>query len=815
MIGAIDRTTGKFTSIKYAVKGNEYQCICCNEKLIFRAGEINIPHFSHSPDTNCNGESYQHKLAKYLLKYILENNIELVIINGCHECDSQLKTSIINLTVGPIVYKHVELEYHYDSTRKSADVAMVLDNDCIIFEVCKSNPTDEENRQHKNIKHWFEIDANEIINKYNNLLDSDSIELQCIRKCSKCKEEHNKKIIKEEENKKENNECGKCKEEHNKKIIKEEENKKENNECGKIYVNQRGAGSGKTYESVQILNSTDSRFTEKDTYIYLTKMHSAKDVILDEIKSQEKNGILNNIKSFYTNTENKQYVINYNIVKNNKLITVIIGTIDSFNYAVVDKYNIKQNFNYFDSIVESIKINNVCINNNGVINYAKTKQFLNEKCLVIIDEAQDLCVTYIEAFDTIVTNTNIDVYVIGDKLQSISGDFNIITEILNKNHKLKSKIIPNFGTNKVMRFHNNNLKKFVNDIIPFGKYGLEEIKNICTSNCCKYEHEDEIIPYNIFPSLNIYSRDGNLIKIIYKIIKNMEIEVTRYNYLPDNFMFIFPFITKNTFADLLALHVNEFWISKFNDINYTRNIEEKDIDINKYINANYYTYIHRSNENEPIDLKISEFATRMLSIHSSKGLGCEVVFVMGITESTLKTFSKGSELIYDSLLHVALTRVKKSIYVGIVCNNDDIHKKFYNLITNDDSIEPILNIKNTIKLTYISNDINDDSNYFKYINDNFIEANNYKELIPNIKSHNQIIDYGHHMIRYGVFRYFFMLNLIGNFNNASYNSQYITILRNLSEIKLYEYDTFKDYTNALKSLDESIKKRIQYVPYLY
>lgn len=48
-----------------------------------------------------------------------------------------------------------------------------------------------------------------------------------------------------------------------------------------LYYNQRGAGCGKTYESIQLLNKND-RFQHKKKFIYLTKMHSAKDVIRKE-----------------------------------------------------------------------------------------------------------------------------------------------------------------------------------------------------------------------------------------------------------------------------------------------------------------------------------------------------------------------------------------------------------------------------------------------------------------------------------------------------------------------------------------------------
>ncbi|MBC1434787.1 competence protein CoiA family protein [Paenilisteria rocourtiae] len=52
---------------------NQYTCGCCEEKLILKAGEINIPHFSHLASSKCRfaseGESERHLSGK---KYFLE-----------------------------------------------------------------------------------------------------------------------------------------------------------------------------------------------------------------------------------------------------------------------------------------------------------------------------------------------------------------------------------------------------------------------------------------------------------------------------------------------------------------------------------------------------------------------------------------------------------------------------------------------------------------------------------------------------------------------------------------------------------------------
>ena len=43
--GAIDTNTELYTPPYKATKNTQYKCICCNEFVIFKKGEIKKPHF--------------------------------------------------------------------------------------------------------------------------------------------------------------------------------------------------------------------------------------------------------------------------------------------------------------------------------------------------------------------------------------------------------------------------------------------------------------------------------------------------------------------------------------------------------------------------------------------------------------------------------------------------------------------------------------------------------------------------------------------------------------------------------------------------
>ena len=505
-----------------------------------------------------------------------------------------------------------------------------------------------------------------------------------------------------------------------------------------LYHNQRGAGCGKTYESIQLLASKEE-FQEKTLFIYLTKIHSAKDVIYNEFKEQIKdNKIIPD--EFIDNKNGNQYKIDININKRN--LEIIIGTIDSYIYALGDKS--QNGMNYFSKLLNSIKNGyNDDIEKNGNIKYSRGKYKMNKECLIIIDEAQDLEIDYIEAIVEIMKNTYIDVYLIGDKLQSIWFSKNVYTYLEN-NELPNIKIIKNTGENVVRRFHNNQYIDFVNNIIDFKKFKLPKITGCCDGNC-KYKHENNIKPYYISRQPTIYSNDYDISKVdkyLKDIIGRIEEKVHEYYYLPHNFMFIFPIMKNNYLAMRLKTSLNEYWMKQFlnkdyqekvliNDEYWKDNIE--DINNGK---AFEYSFIHKSDGNKPINLNESKYSTKLLSIHSSKGLGCEVIFLLNLNQISLEILCKDDneeKIIYNSLLHVAITRQKKFIYIGIDNDNqeDNIYKRFYNLF--DDKYEDErLNIKNNIKvdnlIQYINNE--DEKILTKDINfDELIKKDNNKEEI--------------------------------------------------------------------------------------
>ncbi len=571
----------------------------------------------------------------------------------------------------------------------------------------------------------------------------------------------------------------------------------------KIYFNQRGAGCGKTYESIQLLNS-DTIFREKTFFIYLTKMHSAKEVIKKEFMEQLENGKLQNIEEWEDEYHNKQHRITF--TKNEKECKMIIATIDAFMYRLGDKNNTDSDF--FRGIITSIKSGYESSNR---ISMAGTTINLSKQTLIIIDEAQDLSPEYIEAISKKMLTTHYDCYVIGDKLQSIWGENNVFTFLEKNDFLYPIKIVKSIGTNKVRRFHNEKFINFVNNIIDFKKYNLPIIEEICSDKECKYKHINTEEPYKIFEIPTIYTSEKELSKLentLNKIEKYIRDEITNNKYLPNNFMFIFPYLKNNLLANELEPRLQKIWKEIFEDINYYNDVVAK----NKYWKENYdkdkyiqFVYFHKGNEGQSINLRESENASRILSIHASKGSGCEVVFLLGINEQSLHFYSSETgSLQYDSLLHVAITRQKMKLYVGLINNGCDIYRRFNTIakIEHDENIEPLLNnISNHLRLGKISGYCL--LNNFETMNEIFFISSENNKFNSYAKRGNNIVEWGHHIIRNAVFKYRFLSCIYNNEKYDDEKDQFKTILNKITKKKV----TLLTYNEYFKTLDEILKNK--------
>jgi hypothetical protein len=428
----------------------------------------------------------------------------------------------------------------------------------------------------------------------------------------------------------------------------------------KLYIKQNGAGSGKTFNIINMIQNKE--FLHYTQFIYVSKQHSARAIIKDEFLYQYNAGLLN-IKNMIFRDIGKKYIIRYT---NNRGLEccIIISTIDAFMYAIGDKT--VQTFDYFEGIVQSIIDNSV----DDTIHFAGMITCLSET-LYISDESQDLKELYGKALLKIIKETGMSVYAVGDQLQSISNETNAFTYLMRCEYP--KYIEP--AVNICRRFSHPKLVEFVNYMISYSKYKLPVLTSYHTN---VYDNPLTIIFENI--KINMEER-------IDEIMNYYKKEVDENNYLPKDFLVVTPFVSNNPFISCLNSAINEFWIQKYQLETYET-----------------YSVFHKSEIGSSINLDESKETTRIVSIHSSKGDGRNCVFVIGLHETSLKTFSGLRDtLIYDSLLHVAITRMKKKLY--ITCNeNDEIGQRIKNYLLKNDMhcithslfIDPKVNVKNIL-----------------------------------------------------------------------------------------------------------------------
>lgn len=535
-----------------------------------------------------------------------------------------------------------------------------------------------------------------------------------------------------------------------------------------LYIKQQGAGNGKTYGIIQSIDKNED-FILYTSYIIVSKQHSAKSIIFNEFIQQYNNGYLENIINIKEEITNKQYIITYTNKITNKECNIVICTIDSFMYRLKDENYIKKSINQFEAIIQSI-INTINIKDK--IKYNNLNLKLNKETCLIIDETQDLDKNYGEAIIKIMKNSYIDAYIVGDKLQSISIENNAFLYLNNYNddNNLLHKIKYN-DTNICRRFINKKLISFINDKIPFNYYNLKEIEPYKNNN-------DDNNSYEVFDRISInidlLNNENNFNEEINFILEKIKNEIYIYNRIPEDFLIITPFTNNNWFCEGLERAIQELWSNYYNQNNYKQ-----------------YVIFHKSEYGTSINLDDSNDKTRIVSIHTSKGQGRKVVFVIGMTENGLLKFTDGinKNLIYHSLIHVALTRQKEKLYIRLDKNNDDIYKLFKNdIIDNYNKLESNIDLNKFIK--------NYKYNYFNIIYDNFIKNSKYNDfnIIDEIKR-KEIIDTYHHNIRFSCM----YIGLLIQLNNYDNKKQILLILKQLINCDIKKCDNWEEYNKVLET----------------
>jgi superfamily I DNA/RNA helicase len=276
----------------------------------------------------------------------------------------------------------------------------------------------------------------------------------------------------------------------------------------------------------------------------------------------------------------------------------------------------------FTSIIQSIIDGYIESNNINILSYKGSVSIkLNKDICIIIDETQDLPENYASALIKIMRGRYIDLYIVGDKLQSIQYEHNAFN-YFEKDFSYINKICT-IPINKCRRFINQRLVNFCNSVVAFDDYKLPKIE--------PYRFEEETSSTLEFINVDeCHKNRTKLNKNTEKIMEKYKFEVKNNNCQPNDFLFVTPFTKNNVLVESIELAINQYWINKNGDTEYIR-----------------YAIFHKSEAGTSIDTNLSINTTRIVSIHSAKGDGRKIVFVIGCNEISLK---KTDSPLFSSIL---------------------------------------------------------------------------------------------------------------------------------------------------------------------
>ena len=151
---------GVITHIDDATEGCCYKCIECQEILIIKNGGHKRKHFAHKSNSNCDGESYIHKIWKKRIKDIFYSDSPFVIkypvFTYCEEISTcPIKKSVPNLNCNKGWFHELDLKKEYDTCEEEVEYKgfvgdLVLTNskdpekEPLFIEIDYTHPCDEE-----------------------------------------------------------------------------------------------------------------------------------------------------------------------------------------------------------------------------------------------------------------------------------------------------------------------------------------------------------------------------------------------------------------------------------------------------------------------------------------------------------------------------------------------------------------------------------------------------------------------------------------------------------------------------------------------
>ena len=584
-----------------------------------------------------------------------------------------------------------------------------------------------------------------------------------------------------------------------------------------LTVKQDPHGSGKTYSLTRMMIHTDrseyARYDAYSTFIIVTKPHSAKEVVYAQFMSHLREaGFEHNEQS-----SNNKYVVKF--TKPNGAETMcIFGTADSLMYNLCD--NKMRGTDVFINLVKTIHKHGPTKlqGSKGRFRYAGQQPRMNKKTLVITDEATMLPEVYADAFATLMASCHVDVHLAGDVQQSTYFEHNLLTRVVREfNEATDPCALPSFRGCYVNINPGIEVRRFNQRLVDFRNTVMRGFHEEPTHNL---QIKVPIAASDVTHSRGEYFLHGiertgawddpqseQVVDSVETIMDQLRRDVFASKLLPNDILIVTPFVKNNPLMDELQTSVHEFWCRTFYDAEYVDLLHKKTVDeTDDAVAARNATYndgkahfaagnsslpwfcvLHRSEEGKPIDTSESKYGTRIVSIHASQGDGRKFAYVVGLGEKKLTRFSDGRiNLKYESLLNVAVSRMKEVIRVFLEPTYDDIWVRFLPLMPDEmrQSVPPALDAKTKFALLGACN-LELDEALFNLTKDKIVAAS---PCDASDQHDRPVLDYAHHVIRMAIAHTVFWAHLVVHqANDREFREQVLTIFNKVAKAPIESF----------------------------
>ena len=600
-------------------------------------------------------------------------------------------------------------------------------------------------------------------------------------------------------------------------------------------------GSGKTYRLIRncvlALGPEGEAYRHYRHVFVLTKPHSAKNVVHQELVQQLREAVAAEHVEVLDES-NDGRVFHYQIRRRGATdpVDIFFATVDSFIYHLAPRTHPRQSTELFKNLTLAIEAAGPNLDHNCTGMFRGHRITFNARSLICWDEATKLERYYLQALTRIMVTCAADAVLTGDVMQSIENSANSLRVATSSDEAEIRELLPHCNVevrrgDEVRRF-GSGLVRVLNATVQFTKYGAP-VPRAATD--VKRESEGECTIHGT-PVLTRGCSTDLYAKTVDILWAEFERDVADLKLLPHELLIVAPLVKKNPVADEFRTRLHEFWTAHLDRPEVRATAKETaagrefyEIYDSPEKRPRWLAYLHRSEEGRPVDTTLSEWASRGVSIHSSQGDGRRLVYVVGLSESALKCFSRGRTdvLEYESLWTVLMSRAKHRLRIFVERKYDDAWRRLKPFMSEATEMQVAptfdLGTRPSLRRIDLGNDYaSEDIVAFQGLQENAVmtvEETQRGQASDgsggDAASGPRIVEDLHHDVRMAIYHFAFLARMLRDERAFSCKRQICAVLNGVVELESRRYTSAREYHEALRGVkNKDGFSELQFIPIL-